>query len=52
MSGDVHSLADLWRQVGSAGLCELTEWTKRRPTFVEGIEGHRLAWEARRQTHA
>jgi hypothetical protein len=52
MSGDFHSLANFWRWVGSAGLRELTEWTERRPTFVEGIEEHRLAWEARRRTHA
>jgi hypothetical protein len=52
MSGDVHSLADFWQRVGSARLRELTGSMEPQPTFVEGIEEHRLAWEARRRAHA
>jgi nucleoside-diphosphate-sugar epimerase len=44
----VHSLANFWQWVGSAKLRELTGWTECRPTFVQGIDEYRLAYEARR----
>ena len=47
-----HALADFWQWVSSDKLRALTGWSERRPTFVEGIEQYRLAYEATLQAQA
>ncbi|NUU66356.1 NAD(P)-dependent oxidoreductase [Enterobacteriaceae bacterium BIT-l23] len=41
-----HGLANFWQWVGSDKIRRVTGWQTRRPSFVQGLEQYRLAYEA------
>jgi len=47
-----HSLTNFWQWVGSDKLRRLTGWRERKPSFAEGIEVYRLAYEATLEARA
>jgi nucleoside-diphosphate-sugar epimerase len=42
----VHGLANFSQWVGSDKLREIVGWSERKPTFIDGLDEYRLAYEA------
>lgn len=42
----VHGLANFWQWVGSDKLRGIAGWRERKPSFVDGMDQYRLAYEA------
>lgn len=47
---DVKRIFEFWQWVGSGKIRAATAWQERRPTFADGIDQYRIAYEASRST--